>query len=100
MGRPAGDNDPLGPDRKKVPRRMDGTRNEPTPHHAKEIVVRKLRRGDDEGAMSEAEHAAMTPAERIGHSWEITQALYRMRGVDVSAERLDRTVTRIQRGRS
>jgi hypothetical protein len=53
------------------------------------MEIRKVRRGGDENALRREEYAAMSPAERIGRSWEITQALYRLRGIDVSAQRLD-----------
>jgi hypothetical protein len=61
------------------------------------VETHKFRRGEDDKRIARREHAALSPAERIGRSWEITQALYRIRGIDVSTKRLERSITTIQR---
>jgi hypothetical protein len=59
--------------------------------------TRKIRRGDDKDAFDQEQIDSMTAVQRMELSWEITIALYRQRGSDVSTQRLDRTVTNVQR---
>jgi len=72
---------------------MERPRSERTWH------VRKIRLGEDDGEMDRLIASEMTPEERMGRVWALVVHLGSLRGEDYSQQRLQRSVTRVQRGR-